>query len=315
MTAESSLSTSWHSYPSIFNLGHRYVADIFSQPYVVQEKVDGSQFSFGVFDGLLRVKSKSKEMDPAAPEKLFARAVETVNRLAAEGLLRDGWTYRGEVLDTPRHNVLCYNRVPTGHIVLFDVSTGEESYLDQQHALPEEAARLGLEAVPFIFYSAANEPVTEFTIRNLLTRESFLGGQLIEGVVFKSLSLYGVDKKRLMAKFVSEAFKETHKKVWGEMKPSNGDVIDKLAAGLKTDARWAKAVLHLREQGVLADEPRDIPALLSEVKADIAKEETDAIKEALFKWAWPLLQKRLTAGFPEWYKALLLKQQFVPVAA
>lgn len=38
-------STSWHSYPSIYALGHRALGELFLDPVVVEEKVDGSQFS------------------------------------------------------------------------------------------------------------------------------------------------------------------------------------------------------------------------------------------------------------------------------
>ncbi len=34
---------SWHSYPSIYNLGHREVAEILKSPVNVEEKIDGSQ--------------------------------------------------------------------------------------------------------------------------------------------------------------------------------------------------------------------------------------------------------------------------------
>ena len=44
------METSWHSYPSIFALGHRALAELFLDPVVVEEKVDGSQFSFGLFE-------------------------------------------------------------------------------------------------------------------------------------------------------------------------------------------------------------------------------------------------------------------------
>lgn len=41
---------SWHSYPSIFAIGHRALAELLLDPVIVEEKVDGSQFSFGLFD-------------------------------------------------------------------------------------------------------------------------------------------------------------------------------------------------------------------------------------------------------------------------
>jgi ATP-dependent RNA circularization protein (DNA/RNA ligase family) len=36
------------SYPSIYALGHRAIRELFDGPVVVEEKIDGSQFSFGV---------------------------------------------------------------------------------------------------------------------------------------------------------------------------------------------------------------------------------------------------------------------------
>ena len=54
--------SSWHSYPSIYNLGHAAVANLLAVPHQVQEKVDGSQFSFGRFveDGKVRLRVRSK---------------------------------------------------------------------------------------------------------------------------------------------------------------------------------------------------------------------------------------------------------------
>ena len=138
---------SWHSYPSVYAMGHRAVRDILSGPVTVQEKIDGSQFSFGFFPGgdaePLRARSKGAQLNVLAPEKMFARAVEVIRALP----LHEGWTYRGEYLAKPKHNALAYDRVPAGHIILFDINVGHEDYLPYD-AVREEAERLGLEAVP-----------------------------------------------------------------------------------------------------------------------------------------------------------------------
>jgi hypothetical protein len=39
--------SSWHSYSSIYALGHKALAELFMEPVLIEEKVDGSQFSFG----------------------------------------------------------------------------------------------------------------------------------------------------------------------------------------------------------------------------------------------------------------------------
>ena len=66
---------SWHSYPSIYNIGHRYVVDLLNEPVLIEEKIDGSQFSFGVFDGELKCRSKGAQLNLVAPEKMFIKAI------------------------------------------------------------------------------------------------------------------------------------------------------------------------------------------------------------------------------------------------
>lgn len=296
--------SSWHSYPKIYAFGHREVRDIFDGPVVVEEKVDGSQFSFGVIDGELRCRSKGQEIVVGAPEALFRTAVANVVALAPK--LTPEWTYRGEVLSKPKHNALAYDRVPAQNVILFDINDGEESYLSPEEKATE-AERLGLECVPSF---PLVTPVTESTLLGMLDRVSVLGGQKIEGIVVKRYDRFGADKKALMAKFVSEAFKEVHKGVWRDANPGKADVVSALITAHRTPARWDKAIHHLREKGLIQDSPRDIGALIAEINRDVEEECADDIKDALFKWAWPQIRRGVTAGFPEAYKEKLLALQF-----
>lgn len=299
---------SWHSYPSIYALGHRYVADLLLDPVLVEEKIDGSQFSFGRFMGddgpYLRCRSKGAELNLIAPDGMFKRGVEAVQGLADK--LTAGWTYRAEYLMKPKHNALAYDRTPKDHIILFDINDGHESYLSYERKA-EEAARLGLEVVPKMFEGKI-EDIQHF--RALLDTVSCLGGQKIEGVVIKNYQRFGPDKKVLLGKFVSEAFKETHAREWKAANPTQGDILGQLIRSLKTDARWHKAVQHLRERGQIEDSPRDIGLLMKEVPIDVEEEEIDFIQDKLFEWAWPHIRRGIIAGLPEWYKEQLLKKQF-----
>jgi len=291
---------SWHSYPSIYNLGHAALEPIAGMPLQVEEKIDGSQFSFGRFGGELRVRSKGKEMIADAPEKMFAAGVEHVKTLD----LRDGWTYRGEFLGKPKHNTLAYERIPTGHVIIFDINPAEESYLSYEEK-QAEAARVGLECVPRLHTGV----MTTNKLKELLDTQSVLGNVTIEGVVLKQYSLFGPDKKVLMAKFVSEAFKEKHSRSWKVENPGQSDIVDNIIAELRTDARFTKTVQHLRDDGVLTGELRDIPALMKELSTDTYREEETYIKELLFKWAWPKIQRGVQRGLPEWYKQHLAETQ------
>jgi hypothetical protein len=147
-------------------------------------------------------------------------------------------------------------------------------------------------------------------VQTFLERESILGGSKIEGVVLKNYAQFGGDKKVLMGKYVSESFKEVHKKEWGENNPKQGDIVIRLITMFKTDARWSKSVQHLFERGELENSPRDIGKLLIEVKSDIKKECTEEIKDTLYSWAIDAILRGACDGLPEWYKGRLLESQF-----
>ena len=298
-----------HSYPSIYVLGHKAVSEIFSEPVTIEEQIDGSQFSFGIYETqwgepTIKCRSKGAEIQMLAPEKMFTLAVETVQRLA--GKLRPNWTYRGEYLAKPKHNVIAYSRIPSQNVILFDINTGHESYLSWEDK-SQEAERLGLETVPCLFRGQVGSPEL---LRELLGEISILGGSEIEGVVVKNYARFTIDKKAMMGKFVSEKFKEIHSAEWKAANPRSGDILDVLAAIYRSPARWQKAVQHLREAGELLNEPSDIGLLFKEVPRDILRECEEEIKETLFKWAWPRIARATTAGMAEWYKDLLLVRQF-----
>lgn len=304
--------SSWHSYPSIFNLGHAAIAELLLDPVVIEEKVDGSQFYFGRFEDGLRFHSKKQQIhldadgDIGAGARMFETGVKQV--MLRADLLREGWTYRGEYLNSPRHNTLVYDRVPEGNIIIFDINTDEETYLDHQ-ARRLEAERIGLEAVPVLF-SGHWQAGDVGGIEKLLDTPSVLGGQKIEGIVIKNYFRFGKDKKALMGKYVSEAFKEVHSGAWKERNPNKEEFIAVLVNKYRSPARWAKAVQHLREDDKLEGSPRDIGGLIKEIPEDILRECGAEIRAELFAHFWPAIRRGVIRGVPEWYKDSLLRAQF-----
>lgn len=293
------------SYGKIFNLGHRYLANLFDGEVVVQEKVDGSYFAFGVLNGELRCRSKGNILDQDAPDKMFVKAVAAVKELP----LVPGWVYCGEYLQKPKHNTLAYDRHPRSHVILFDIEieARTEKFLDHK-LVDAEAARLGLETVPR--FPTPDKGWNTLELQKCLENVSVLGGQKIEGLVIKNYNQFGIDGKTLRGKHVSEAFKEVHNGDWKARHPTQGDIKVDLANSLRTPARWNKAIQHLREADKLTDSPTDIGLLLKEINVDILAECEHEIKEQLFKWAWKDLSREITKGFPEYYKDLLMKKQF-----
>jgi len=289
-----------HSYPNVYQLGHKLVSNVLDGYVLVQEKIDGSQISFGIDEnGKLNMRSKNKEIDVENPDGMFKTAVEFLVKY--QSVLHPNWIYRGEYLLKPKHNTLEYYRVPHNHIILFDICNGLESYLPYSD-LCIEAKRIGLEVVPLI----AEGVFTEADILELkdewLSRESILGGTKVEGVVIKNYNVFTAEKKVAMAKIVRQEFKEQNSSNWKDEHPTSQDIIQRLIETYRNEARWRKAVQHLRDAGELQGEMKDIPLLMKEVSADVLKECKDEIVERLFAYAWPKIMKGITRGLPEWYK-------------
>lgn len=293
------------AYGKVIVYGHRYNKMILDSPVVVQEKVDGSQISFGLLGGELKCRSRGQAIDMDGPDKMFIKGVEYIKSISH--LLIPDYIYREEYLQSPKHNTLTYNRVPDNNIVIFDVETGFYEYVADQEYLKELAAEIGLEFVPVLYQGMVR---TIEQAMDFLEAQSFLGGQKIEGVVIKNYSIATEMGTLCTAKIVSADFKEKHIEGWKKTNPNKKDIIESLTDMYKTEARWNKAIQHGKEEGWLQGAPQDIGPLIKAVQLDVEEEEKEEIKEILFKWAWSQLGRTLTSGLAEWYKQRLTEEMF-----
>lgn len=294
-----------NSYSSPYTLGHKATDDLFDGGNVyVQEKVDGSQISFGNIDGELVIRSRNATINQEKPE-MFKLAVDAIKAVWEK--MPVGRIYRGEYLSKPKHNTIEYGRVPKNNIILFDIDTGNQHYMCYEEVCGE-ADRLGFEVVPQLAVFTEKPSLEE--ISKLLETDSILGGAKIEGVVMKNYNQFDTGDKVLMAKFVSEKFKEKHANDWRRRNPTKGDIVDILISEYKTDARWMKAIQHLKEEGKIGMVVQDIPILLKEVSQDIKEECEEEIKEKLFKYFWGGISRGVTRGLPEFYKEYLAQEYF-----
>ena len=291
------------SYNEIQHVAHYLVKDMWTEPIEIQEKVDGSQISFMLNENEeLEIRSKGKQIHEDAPDsKMFLEGINSIKERA--DLLVPGPIWRGEYLKTPKHNTLSYERVPKGHIVIFDIELSLGQYASPE-SRKDMADFIGYETVPTLYQGYWPSDISD--LKAFLDFDSFLGGQKVEGIVAKCYTRF-YNGKPLMSKLVSEAFKEKHTTAWKNSNPTKKDVIERLIEVYRTEARWRKAVQHIRENGELTNSPRDIGPLLKEISADILKEEEEAIKEELFKLAWPQISRGVSRGFPDWYKEQLLE--------
>lgn len=295
------------SYGKIINLGSAGTENALIGEVVLQEKVDGSQFGFGVNDdGELVFRSKGQHLDLNNPNKMFKKGVDYLlsieHKLSA--LTPDTYVY-AEYLQKPKHNTLAYDRIPQNHIVIFDIITGGK-FADRE--LLETIAKL-LEVDVIPQYKVGN--LTTDDIKSFMDKESYLGGQKIEGVVIKNYEQwvhYNGKDIPLFTKYVSEEFKEKHKKN-PEYKPANKSVTYYLLT-YKNENRWQKAVQHAEEEGILTGEPRDIGKLIPKIVEDVITEEKENIKNDLYNMFEKDLKRICVAGFPEWYKKQLLEKAF-----
>ena len=288
-----------NSYPKVLAIGHRYIQNIFEGTYHVEEKLDGSQISFGIIKGELYMRSKGAEIIIDNPEGMFSRAVESVKDIAH--LLSPEWIYRGEYLQKPKHNTLCYDRIPDNHIMIFDIEASPDNHLPYVMK-SVEAERIGFECVPLIQFEWSGLD----SIKESLLAESCLGGPNMEGIVIKNYDRITLDGKFMAGKFVSEAFKESHSKEWKAEHPSKGDIMQQIVDTLKTEARYHKAIQRLRDNGTLDQSPRDIGNLMKAVHQDIEEEEAEFIKQKLYEYAIKNIKRGVCGGLPEWYKEHLV---------
>lgn len=288
---------------SIMAVGHAAIADLFTGAVEISEKVDGSQFSFRLTEeGEIEMRSKGQEILEGNPSsKMFQPAIDSVRERRAR--LVPGFIYRGEFLSKPKHNSLCYSRIPKGNIVIFDVETEPGAHLNA--AMRQyEAHHIDLEAVPVFYVGEVTDHAT--WLHNLLERDSFLGNVKIEGVVVKNFAQW-LHGHYMAGKYVSPAFKEVHSREWKASNPSKGDFIESVIETYRTEARWMKGVQHLKERGEWTGGPQDIGPLMKEVAEDVMAEEADQMAVVIFNHFKSQISRGVVRGIPQWVKEQLLR--------
>jgi hypothetical protein len=288
------------SFPKILHIGDKQILSLFDTEVEITEKIDGSQFGWGKENGKLFVRSKGKEQDLDDTDMMFVQGVEYVKTIAER--IPDNFTFYGEYLQKPKHNTLAYDRIPKNHIALFGVyDASAHEFLDYKY-IAEWAEKLVVDAVP-IFKIGNSSP--EEVLDMVKNQPSYLGGQNIEGLVVKAykpwLFLNQIPLTVMSGKYVTEQFKEVHNKNWKAENTGKGK-LEVAMSQYRSEARWNKAIQHLRESGLLTGTPKDIGGLIKEVRKDVIEEESEAIKAELWSIYKNDFLKVATSGLPDWYK-------------
>lgn len=295
------------NYGKVYTLGHPALlreGKIMDGCVFIEEKVDGSMWRCGVFDGQLIMASRNRVVNDENMPNMFEKAAEITRGFASK--LSEGWTYFFEYMREEKHNTLEYDSVPKNHLMLFDIEKGNGVYADVDEKR-DIANFLGVDCAPMLWHG--HNPSAEL-IDTLSHKTSYLGGPHREGVVVKNYDRWGADGKFLRGKYVREEFKEIHGKDWKVRNPSQTDLVQKWCDSIQTDALRHKAVQRLKERGELSDTERDIGLIVKEVQKDIYAE----VKEPLLEELWKKrIKKRVLkaagGGVAEWYKKILLERQ------
>jgi len=298
-------------YTKVMNLGNSGTERALIGPIVMQEKIDGSQFRFGVNeDGELIMGSKAVNWERDSWDKMFKAGCDYL--LSIEDIIKQNYKpdtyFFCEYLQGPKHNVLKYDRVPEGHLVLFDILQAGQ-WIQSRESLEATAIELEIDAVPEIYNGEVELPILDFLKHTVEETESFLGGTKIEGIVIKNYGEWihvGGAIFPVFTKYVREAYREQHAKDWKVKAPKAS--LQGYFQSFNNENRWLKAIQHLKEKGELTNSVKDIGALLKEIQQDIKEEDTETIKEVLFKHFSKDLLRTAIKGFPEWYKEYLIKE-------
>jgi len=197
--------------------------------------------------------------------------------------------------------------------MLFGVKIGE-NFVSDYEKLKWYAEHLEIDVAPLLFKGSFEDDkqVNYEKLKSIITQTvSYLGGPLIEGIVIKNYNqdvTKGYPQGICIGKFVREEFKEKLHKEWKTI--SEKSKLEDFIEGFRTEARWIKAIGHLREKGELENAPKDIGKLLKEIQIDMIGEEKEFIKDSLYKLFIDNIKRKSIAGFPEFYKDYLMKKQF-----
>lgn len=312
------MATEIPGYVKILQIGSRGSERLFEGNVSVSEKVDGSQFRAGINEnGNLVFASHHNQLYLGNIPKMFEKAVEYIQsvetELRSEAAGHREIYYYCEYLNKPHHNTLNYAKVPKNNLALFGVLLGsvpdplDDSpahfiYIDTHSWLQSFADILDIDIVPELYCG----PATLSSIQQYLKTPSYLGSELVEGIVIKNYKeniLIGSRLQPVFAKLVREKFKERHSKEW--KRQSGKSKVQNFIESFCNEARWRKAVQYLRDEDNLQEAVQDIGPLCKRVSEDIVAEEEDYIKTELYKLYIKDIRRASVRGLAEWYKSLL----------
>lgn len=301
-------------YPKVLSLGQPLIADIFSHPVEISEKVDGSQCRIQLTEDSVKCGSKNVGI---ADEKMFRLAHEQAERIWNEKVwwtFGDDITLFAEFLNKEKHNVLIYGRVPLNNLYLFG------AMVDDRHLQTDELIEIAkeLQIEPPHILAAESDVKSQSDIEEYLKVDSCLGNTILEGVVIKQYhetypallaSTQAFFGYPMAGKLVRDDFKERLDKEWSGKKQRETPLA-KVTTEFLTDARFNKAIQHLADEGRITYEMNNLKDIIPEFYRDLVDEEHDEIVKIAMEEFWRQLKRKCDSFSVQEWKRYLVEKQF-----
>ena len=299
-------------YPKVLHIGAPLVATVFYEEVELSEKVDGSQCRIELTDESVMVGSKNQGIaDPG----MFEIAHEQGERIHSETdwrTLGDHVTLFCEFLETPKHNTIKYDRVPLNHLYLFGAMLGTDHMVTG--GLIEMAKHLVIDP-PNILDCKLIESAEE--LKEFMTRESYLGGSTVEGVVIKNynrtydpLQVHSQEfiGYPMTAKYVNKDFTAANAKQWNTISRKTG--VDAIIERFFIGDRFNKAIQHVREEGNITYMKKDLQYLIPEFFDDLMDEKKEAMTNMIMGEVFKVIKRRASHYVVQSYIEYLTERQF-----
>lgn len=250
---------------------------------VVQEKIDGANFSFRYDAENDRICSFSRRFE-LNEEKNLSGAWEWAQKLD-----------KNRVAEILGNNLIIFAEWLVPHTVIypeeryynaycFDVRESDTGLYLPQEQVKKIVQELGLDYVP-VFYDG---PFTSWENLEKLVGKTELGGKYGEGIVIKNMTRLNDPNQRFpfYTKIVGDAFAEkktVHRMSLEQINVKNEKQI--IADSVVTIARVRKTILKLVDEGELPSNWRELDSktimrkLSSEIYYDCVKEEPETVEQ------------------------------------
>jgi hypothetical protein len=286
--------------PSIDSVTPGKLANITNDDHVIiQEKINGSQFTIFKKDGELHFYNRNKEVGPKGDP--YVNAYLSLQK--KKDFFQTGLFYHGEAMKTTKTNNASYKRMPRYYWIVYEIQREDGSLLTPDE-MTATLLHTGIETTQVLYDSHKNislQPLQEI-IDQIMVQiesdiiESCLGG-IPEGIVIKVLK--GTTNSRF--KQVRSVFAEMSQVKRDKIEQvSDIDFIKEIGEIYNTNGRREKAVQHMKEKGKYNEKNvnANIGQMVHELDDDLLKEAEEDIKNILFVRFFPEISKVARGDVP-----------------